>query len=164
MYENGHYYAYISGKILFMVSLHSAEGCAVSRAVNRRLLTAAGLVRARVRPHGIWGGQSGTGPDFLLILLFSLPIIPTSLHSSSMSIIRGYYNMPNSGWRTKWTRSHPTPRNYTQLNQLQTLYGMHLFIFVFTKPFHWSLLWARWIQSTPLHRIRRQFSGLCGID
>jgi hypothetical protein len=35
---------------------------------------------------------------------------PTTPHSSS-SIIQGCYNRPISGRRTKWTQSHPTPRN-----------------------------------------------------
>jgi hypothetical protein len=46
------------------------------------------------------------------VLRFSLPIVspPTAPHSSS-SIIRGWYNGPDSGRRTKWTQSHHTPRN-----------------------------------------------------
>jgi hypothetical protein len=49
---------------------------------------------------------------FLLVLRFPLPILipPTAPHSSS-SIIRGWYNRQISGRRTKWTQSHPTPRN-----------------------------------------------------
>jgi hypothetical protein len=48
--------------------------------------------------------------DFLRVLRFPLPILipPTAPHSS---IIRGWYNRPNSGRRTKWTQSHHTPRN-----------------------------------------------------
>jgi hypothetical protein len=52
--------------------------------------------------------------DFTFTLLrFPLPIfIPTAPHSSlSSSTNRGWYNRPNCGRRTKWTRSHPTPRN-----------------------------------------------------
>jgi hypothetical protein len=38
-----------------------------------------------------------------------LPILnpPTAPHSSS-SIIRGWYNRPLSGRRTKWSQSHPS--------------------------------------------------------
>jgi hypothetical protein len=43
---------------------------------------------------------------------FGLQILipPTAPHSSS-SIIRGWYNRPVSGRRTKQTQSHPTPRS-----------------------------------------------------
>jgi hypothetical protein len=44
-----------------------------------------------------------------------LPAIPpTASYSSSSpssSIIRGGYNRPNSSRCTKWSQSHPTPRN-----------------------------------------------------
>jgi hypothetical protein len=81
-----------------------------AQAVSRRLPTAAGGVRAHVRTCGIYGGQSGTGADFLRVLRFPLPILipPSAPHSSS--IIRGWYNRPVSGRRAKWTRSHPISR------------------------------------------------------
>jgi hypothetical protein len=83
----------------------------IAQAVSRRLPTATARVRAQVRPCGIFGGQSGTGAGFLQVLLFPLPILirPSAPHSSP--IIRGWYNRPISGRRTKWTQSHPTPRN-----------------------------------------------------
>jgi hypothetical protein len=43
-------------------TLHS--GRAMAQAVSRRSLTAEDRVRSRVRPCGIWGGQSGTGTGF----------------------------------------------------------------------------------------------------
>jgi hypothetical protein len=76
---------------------------------GRRLPTAAARVRSQDRSSGICGGQCGTGVGFLRVLRFPLPILipPTALHSSS-SIIRGWYNEPNSGRCTKWTASlHP---------------------------------------------------------
>jgi hypothetical protein len=67
---------------------------------------------SQVKSCGICGGQSGTGAGCLRVLLFPLPIlIPPTAHHSSSSIIRGWYNRPSSGLRTKWTQSHPTPRN-----------------------------------------------------
>jgi hypothetical protein len=52
----------------------------------------------------------GTEAGFLRVLRFPLPILipPTAPYSS---IIRGWSNRPNSGRRTKWTQSNPTPRN-----------------------------------------------------
>jgi hypothetical protein len=84
----------------------------VTQAVSRRLPTAAARVRARVRSCRICGGQSGTGERCLWVLRFPLPILipPTAPHWPS-SIIRGWYNSPISGRRTKWTQSHPTRRN-----------------------------------------------------
>jgi hypothetical protein len=83
----------------------------MAQAVSRRLPTAAARVRAQVESCGICGGQNGTGADFLRILRSPLTVLipPTAPYSSS--IIRGWYNTPVSGRRTKWTQSHPTPRN-----------------------------------------------------
>jgi hypothetical protein len=38
-------------------------------------------------------------------------LIPPTASRSPSTIIRGWYNRPNSGWRAKWTQSHCTPRN-----------------------------------------------------
>jgi hypothetical protein len=75
---------------------------AIAQAVSRRLLTASARVRAQVWSCGICGGQSGTGAGFLGVLQFPLPILitPTAPHSSTC-IIRGWYNRPVSGRRTK---------------------------------------------------------------
>jgi hypothetical protein len=88
-----------------------AEGRAIAEAVSRRIPTAAALVRALVMTCGICGKQSGTEAGFLRVLRFSVPALipPTAPHSSS--IVRGWYNRPISCRRTKWTQSHPTPRN-----------------------------------------------------
>jgi hypothetical protein len=85
--------------------------------VSRRLPTAAAQVRAQVRSRGICGGQSGTGAGFLRVLLFPLPILipPTAPHSSP--IVRGWYNRPVSGRRTKWTQSHPI-QELTELQEI----------------------------------------------
>jgi hypothetical protein len=74
---------------------------------------AAARAWTKVMSCGICSGQSGTGLGFLQVLLFPVPILisPTAPHSSSSSIIRGWYNRSISGRRTKWTQSHPTARN-----------------------------------------------------
>jgi hypothetical protein len=42
----------------------------------------------------------------------------------------------------------------TQLiKKFLTFYATRRFITVFTRASHWSISWARWIQSTPSHRI-----------
>jgi hypothetical protein len=91
--------------------LASRLGRAIAQAVSRRLPTAAAWIRAQVRSYGICGGQSSTGAGFLRVLRFPLPIlIPLTAPHSSSSTIRGWYNRPISGRRTKWTQCHTTPR------------------------------------------------------
>jgi hypothetical protein len=51
-------------------------------------------------------GQISSG---LLQFPLSILIPPNVVYSS---IIRGWYNRPISGSSTKWTQSHPTPRNF----------------------------------------------------
>jgi hypothetical protein len=83
---------------------------ATVQAVSRRLPTTEARVRVKVKSCCICCGQSGTGISFLRELPFPLPILipPNAPYSS---IIRGWYNRAVSGRRTKWTQSHPTPRN-----------------------------------------------------
>jgi hypothetical protein len=85
------------------------EGSAIAQAVNPSLPTAVARFRARVRSCENCGVQSGTGVGFLQALRFTLPLIPPTVPHSSF-IIRDWYNRPNSGRRTKWTRSDPVPR------------------------------------------------------
>jgi hypothetical protein len=81
-------------------------GRAIAQAVSRRLPTAAARVRVQVRSCGICDGQSDTGAGFFRVFRFPLPIlIPPTAPLSSSSIIRGWYNRPISGRRTKWTVS-----------------------------------------------------------
>jgi hypothetical protein len=93
-----------------ILQLSSTIGRVIAQADIRRLPMAAARVRAQVSSCEICGWQSGTGAGFLRVLRFPLPILipPTAPHSSS--IIRGWYNRPVSGRRTKWTQSHPTLR------------------------------------------------------
>jgi hypothetical protein len=92
------------GGVVFSIILRHA----IAQEFNRRLTTAAAQVRARVRSCGICGGQIGTGVGYLRVLRFPLPIrIPPITPQSSSSIIRSWYNRPNSGRSTKWTQSHP---------------------------------------------------------
>jgi hypothetical protein len=46
---------------------------------------------------------------------FSLPI-PVPPKAPHLCIIRSWYNRPVSGWRTKWTRCHPTSQDETLIN------------------------------------------------
>jgi hypothetical protein len=85
---------------------------AIAQAVSRRHPTAAARVRAHVKSCGICGGQRHWG-RFSPNISVSFPIlIPPTVPHSPTSIIQGWYNRPISGRRTKWTQSHPTPRNY----------------------------------------------------
>jgi hypothetical protein len=106
------------------------SGLAIAQAVSHRLPTAAAQVWFQVRSCGICGGQSGTVAGFLRVLRFPLPILipPTTPHSSS--IIRDWYKSPNIGWRTKWTQSHPTPRQKKNYCAFTTKYLWILFLHV----------------------------------
>jgi hypothetical protein len=71
------------------------------RAVSCRLPTARARVRYRVKSCAVCG-HIGAGAGFLRVLRFPLPIlIPPTVPRSQSSIIRGWYNRPNSGRRTK---------------------------------------------------------------
>jgi hypothetical protein len=85
------------------------KGRAIAQAVSRRLPPAATRVRAGVMLCGISCGQSDIGARFLLALRFPLQILIPPTAPRSSSIIRGWYNRPVSGRRTKWTQSHTTP-------------------------------------------------------
>jgi len=43
------------------------------------------------------------------------------------------------------------------LKKFSAFYGTWRFITVLTRARHWSLCWARWIQSTPSHSISLRF-------
>jgi hypothetical protein len=74
---------------------YGENGRAIAQAVSRRLPTGAARVRARVRWCGICGGESGTGPGFLRVLRFLLPVfIPPIAPQSPPSIISSCYNRP----------------------------------------------------------------------
>jgi hypothetical protein len=86
-------------------------GRAIAQVVSHRLPNVAARVWAWVKSCGVCGGRSGTGAGFLQVFRFPLPIlIPLTAPHSSSSVIWDWYSRPNSGWCTKWTQSHPTPR------------------------------------------------------
>jgi hypothetical protein len=39
------------------------------------------------------------------------------------------------------------------VNKFSAFYGTRMFITVFTRARHWSISWARWIQSSPSHAV-----------
>jgi hypothetical protein len=110
---------------IFIKTVILNAGRAIAQAVSRRLPTSAVRVRVQVRSCGICGGQSGTGAGYLRVLRFPLPILitPTAPQSSSSSsIIRGWYNRPVSGRRTKWTQSNPHPKKL-----------IYIYIYIYTE-------------------------------
>jgi hypothetical protein len=54
---------------------------------------------------------------FHRVLRFPLPIL-IPLTAPQSTIVRGWYNGPISGRRTKWTQSHPTPPHKIKRNKL----------------------------------------------
>jgi hypothetical protein len=90
-----------------VVTKINTAGRAIAQAVSRQVPRAAARVRAQVTICGICGGQSDTGAGFILVLRFPLPLLFPPIAAQSSSVIRGWYNRPNSGRRTKWTQSHP---------------------------------------------------------
>jgi hypothetical protein len=90
----------------------------MAQAVSCRIPTAAARVRSQVKSYGISGGLTGTGACFLRVLRFPLPIlIPSTAPHAYIIIIQGWYNRPNSGRRTMWIQSHPTP----QIKKINTM-------------------------------------------
>jgi hypothetical protein len=57
-------------------------------------------------------------------------------------------------WLTAWSRIILEKLLVTLLvKRFPTFYGTWRFITIFTRAHHWSISWARWIQSTPSHQI-----------
>jgi hypothetical protein len=57
-------------------------------------------------------------------------------------------------WLTLWSRVYFEKLIVTQpVKKLPVFYATRMFITVFTTARHWSLFWARWIQSTISHPI-----------
>jgi hypothetical protein len=91
--------------------------CSKGRAIaSCQLPNPAAWVPFQVRSCGICVGRSGIWALFLRVLRFPPPILiqPTAPHTS-LTIIRGWYNRPNSGRRNKWTQSHAIPRTKIKL-------------------------------------------------
>jgi hypothetical protein len=86
----------------------------MARAVSCRLPTAAVRVLVRVMPYVICGGHSGVGAGFIRILRFPLPAIPPFVPYTS-TIIRGWYNRPNTGRHAKRTQVSPPTQEKTNI-------------------------------------------------
>jgi hypothetical protein len=97
--------------IISVMSLTAVDKVDSERRASRRLPTTATRVRGQVRSCGICGTKCGTGAYFLRVLRFYFQIFISLTAPHSSSIIRGCYNRSISGRRTKWSQSHPTPRN-----------------------------------------------------
>jgi hypothetical protein len=71
-------------------------GRAIAQVVSCRISNAVARVRAQIKLFGLCGGQSGSGAGLLRVLRFPLSILiqRTAPHSSSSSIIRGWYDRP----------------------------------------------------------------------
>jgi hypothetical protein len=91
--------AYISTITFF------GKGGAISKAVSRWFPTETARVQEQIRSCGICGGQSGAGTGLLQVLRIPLRLIPQTVQHLSSSIIRCWYNWPNSGRRANWTQS-----------------------------------------------------------
>jgi hypothetical protein len=76
---------------------NNTKCCAIAPEVSSRLPSAADRVRAHVTSCGICGGQNGTEAGFHLVLRVPMPIVPQTAPHSSLSILRDWYNRPNSG-------------------------------------------------------------------
>jgi hypothetical protein len=108
----GHHNVYASTRLNGRRHYSSAwKVRAIAQAVTRPLPTRAVRVRSQVKSCGVFGGQSGIEEGFLRVFRFPLPIVIPATVPQSSSIIRGWHNKPNIGRRTKWTQSHPNPRN-----------------------------------------------------
>jgi hypothetical protein len=99
----------------FNSTLPQFQGRAVAQAVSRRLPTAVVLSSSPDQVTWDLWWTTWHWDKFSLSTSVS-PANSTAPHSSS--IIRGWYNRPISGRRTKWTQSHPTPRNQKELTTL----------------------------------------------
>jgi hypothetical protein len=99
-------------------------------------------VRAQVRSCEVSGGQRGTGAGFLRVLRFPLPILIISTAPQSPScIIWGWYNRPGNGRRTKWTQSHPTPRNKRNYIKRRGSANVNLLVLVMVNL---MMTWVEW--------------------
>jgi hypothetical protein len=93
------------------------EGSVTALAVSCWFPNTVVRVRTHIKSYGICGGRRYTGAGFLRSLLFPLPILNTPIAPHSSSTIRGWYNRPNTGRRTKWAHSDPLPHSKKKKNE-----------------------------------------------
>jgi len=65
------------------------------------------------------------------------------IHEDNNTVPANWFRKP-SGWEFWLETCH-------RLSFIAEYYGTRRFITMFTRPLHWTVFWARWIQSTPTH-------------
>jgi hypothetical protein len=146
--------------ILYRLINNNTHGCPIAQAVSCWLQTEVAWDRVQVRSYRIRGGQSGTG-GFLRILWFPLQIIPPTAPHSSSSVIRVWYNKPNSEQHAKWNYSHTTPRpppakKKTIPSVLHSHHRENLRSYTIPSVAHWESVW--YLISNKISGIKSEWS------
>jgi hypothetical protein len=110
----------------------------MAQVISRRPLTAETLIRARINPRGICGGESGSGTGFSQ----SSSVFPCQYHSTVALQTPNVSRHPRLGFR-------PTPHSR---KKIPSFHATWRFIAMLTTVFNRSLNYARLIQSTNLSK------------
>jgi hypothetical protein len=104
--------------------------------------------------------------DVSIVTCVCVCVFPSCIHQEPLSCVRlviwtemvqslGRRDQKPMTRRNKcsWNRTPLEKLTFTQLVKCPAFCGTRWFITMFTTVHHWSLSWARWIQSTPSHPI-----------